>query len=83
MWGKGIYFAVNANYSCPGYSFAALGEPRTYEVFFANAVIGNTTEIPSTRGLFCPPLLPGSNDQHYDSVKGHTGNSDVYIVYKN
>lgn len=21
MWGRGIYFAVNANYSCPGYSF--------------------------------------------------------------
>ena len=21
MWGKGIYFALNANYSCPGYSF--------------------------------------------------------------
>jgi hypothetical protein len=25
MWGKGIYFAVNANYSCPGYSYKVPG----------------------------------------------------------
>jgi hypothetical protein len=25
MWGKGIYFAVNANYSCPSYSFKVPG----------------------------------------------------------
>ena len=25
LWGRGIYFAVNANYSCPGYSFKVPG----------------------------------------------------------
>jgi hypothetical protein len=25
LWGKGIYFAVNANYSCPGYSWKVPG----------------------------------------------------------
>jgi hypothetical protein len=73
MWGKGIYFAVNANYSCPAYSFPVPGQPKTYEVFFANVAIGNTCEMPQqARGLFCPPPLPGSADEYYDSVKGHT-----------
>ena len=83
MWGKGIYFAVNANYSCPGYSFPVPGQPKTFEVFFANAIIGNFCEMPSNGSLLVPPLLPGSQDKHYDSVKGFTGGSDVYIVYKN
>ena len=83
MWGKGIYFAVNASYSCPGYSYPVPGQPKTYEVFFANAIIGNSCDMPSTNNLFVPPLLPGSYDQHYDSVKGFTNGSDVFIVYKN
>ena len=83
MWGKGIYFAVNASYSCPSYSYSVPGEPNTYEVFFANAIIGNYCDMPSKRVLLVPPLLPGSSDQHYDSVKGFTNGSDVFIVYKN
>lgn len=62
MWGKGIYFAVNANYSCPAYSFAVPGMPKTYEVFFANVIIGNACDLPSDRSLMCPPPLPGSVD---------------------
>jgi hypothetical protein len=74
MWGKGIYFAVNANYSCPNYSYSC-GSGQ-YEVFFANVVIGKDKEMPSTSSLLCPP-------DGYDSVKGHTNGSDVYMVYKN
>jgi hypothetical protein len=69
--GKGIYFAVNASYSCPGYSYPVPGLPKTYEVFLANVIIGNASGTGSS-GLTCPPL-------NYDSVKG----ADMYIVYKN
>jgi len=84
MWGKGIYFAVNASYSCPGYSHPVPGLPNVYEVFAANVVIGNVIDT-GTRNdgtLRAPPKIPGKNE-HYDSVKGHTNGSDVYIVYKN
>jgi hypothetical protein len=39
-WGKAIYFAVNAIYSCPAYSFVVPDEQNQYEVFCANVVIG-------------------------------------------
>jgi hypothetical protein len=72
MWGKGIYFAANANYSCsPGFAFHVPGQLRTYEAFFTNVAIGNPCDMPSTKGLFCPPLLPGRANQYYDSVKGN------------
>ena len=83
MWGKGIYFAVNANYSCPAYSYQVPGLSKTYEVFFANVTIGNFCDMASTNVLKEPPLLPGCSDKYYDSVKGHTNNSDVFIVYNN
>ncbi len=30
-----------------------------------------------------PDLLPGSLTDRYDSVKGFTGNSDVFMIYAN
>lgn len=84
MWGKGIYFAVNANYSCPNYSHIVPNESDTYEVFMADVVIGTTidTGTKNDSNLREPPVVPGAK-YHYDSVKGHTNGSDVYIVYKN
>jgi len=41
MWGKGIYFAVNANYSCPHYSHIVPNMNQTYEVFLADVATGN------------------------------------------
>lgn len=54
MWGKGIYFAVNANYSCPGYSYVVPGT-NTYEVFAAYVITGNAFECLSNDGLQAPP----------------------------
>jgi len=64
MWGKGIYFAVNANYSCPNYSFQVPGLPNVYEVFAANVVIGNDidTGTNNDRNLKEPPSIPGTSD---------------------
>jgi len=53
---------------------------NTYEVFFANVIIGNALEMKSNKNLYEPPT---ENNIRYDSVKGNTQGSDVYIVYKN
>ena len=49
-------------------------------------VIGKAIVIPDenakTREFKEPPVIEGTNDS-YDSVQGHTGGSDVYMVYKN
>jgi len=45
-------------------------------------VIGNEIEIAPNNALLEPPANPSTNDR-YDSVKGNTNGSDVYIVYKN
>ena len=85
LWGRGIYFAVNANYSCPAYSYKVPGKTDVYEVFCANAIVGNFLDTGTTTNnkLREPPLIPGSTDVHYDAIKGHTAGSDVFIVYKN
>jgi hypothetical protein len=77
MWGKALYFAVNASYSCPGYCGNKLSD-GSYEVFFAEVTIGNCIDTGSNNNnsLKEPPA-------GYDSVKGHTNGSDVYMVYEN
>jgi len=45
-------------------------------------VIGREIEMAPNNGLFEPPAIAGTNDR-YDSVKGNTNGSDVFIVYKN
>ena len=84
MWGKGIYFAVNANYSCPNYSHIVPNAHQTYEVFLADVVTGEyiDTKTSNDPNLREPPMIPGEK-KHYDAVKGHTNGSDVFIVYKN
>ena len=80
MWGKGIYFAQNASYSCGANRYSYPVSANTYEVFFANVIIGNALEMKSNKNLYEPPT---ENNIRYDSVKGNTQGSDVYIVYKN
>lgn len=40
MWGRALYFAVNASYSCPAYSYKIPGTD-TYQVFLTEVVLGN------------------------------------------
>lgn len=83
MWGKGIYFAVKASYSCPHYCNKVKGMDQTYEVFLANVILGNSHLTPTSRDIREPPLIEGKKDEHYDSIKGNTNGSDVFIVYDN
>jgi len=84
MWGKGIYFAVNANYSCPNYSHIVPNAHQTYEVFLADVVTGNYIDMKASNdpNLVEPPMIPGTM-QNYDAVKGHAARGEIFIVYKN
>ena len=82
MWGRALYFAVNASYSCPNYSHPIAGQPGTYQVFLAEVVLGNSVELPSTRELMEPPFTKDGS-KRYDSVTGYTCGSNVFMVYAN
>lgn len=80
MWGLANYFAHNSKYSNDYSSKTAAGESQ---MFMATVNVGKFFEMNPDRSLKMPPLLPGSQADRYDSVKGHTGGSDVYMVYSN
>jgi len=83
MWGTGNYFAVNASYS-DGYAHH-LSNSRIKQMFLAKVLTGNSIQLCSDNRLRLPPVkekLP-TGDVRYDTVKGNTGGSDVYIAYSN
>ncbi|MDR3547318.1 MAG: hypothetical protein P4M11_03410, partial [Candidatus Pacebacteria bacterium] len=80
LWGKGMYFAVNASYS----DDYAHKEGEMSHMLMANVIIGNAFDYgdKTDDSLKHPPLLPGDKVKRYDSTKGVTGGSDVYIIYE-
>ena len=48
-------------------------------------MIGNTVNCLPNKALRMPPPLNAAKNPNllYDSVKGHTGGSDVYMIYTN
>ncbi|XP_019853671.1 PREDICTED: uncharacterized protein LOC109582998 [Amphimedon queenslandica] len=77
MWGRGAYFAVNAQYSGGSYAF---NSPQGQQIFLAFVLTGDSIAMQSNRSLVTPPSKEdGSGD--YDSVNGETGSSQIYIVY--
>ena len=56
-------------------------------MFYARVFVGKSIELEydvnTTRKLKLPPLLPNSTVDRYDSVKGNTNNTDVYMIYYN
>ncbi len=78
-WGRGVYFAVNASYS-DSYTHKNNGMK---EMLVAKVVVGNFKDYGTTQdsSLKHPPKVPGEAVKRYDSVKGNTGGSDVYMIY--
>ena len=81
MWGRATYFAVNASYS----KDYASSEGGVNQFFLARVLIGDHVELPATQALLMPPVRDDLEHQfakttRYDSVKGHTGGSDVFMV---
>jgi hypothetical protein len=77
MWGKAVYFAQNASYST---SYAFRGD-NCRKFFLAEVLLGEVVPL-QQQSLIKPPNKPGTTIE-YDSVRGHTGGSDVYMVYAN
>ena len=84
MWGTGTYFAVNASYS-DNYCYRSPSHGK--QMILASVLTGETYRCPPDGSLKKPPIKPrkcgarGFEDELYDSVSGHTGGSDVYIIY--
>ena len=51
-------------------------------MFMALVTLGKEIKLQSDRTLRQPPNQPGTNIP-YDSVKGFTGGSDVFMIYSN
>ena len=79
MWGKGVYFAENASYSI-NYSFS---ENNCRYMLYCKVFVGEYIEMPPKQSLKEPPYRDEARRIMYDSVKGNTGGSDVYILYEN
>ncbi len=88
MWGTGNYFAVNASYS-HSYRHTVEGTTTTFQMFLAEVLTGDHYDYGSVsnNALRLPPVKTVSNldiqNPRFDSVKAFTGNSEIYIVYKN
>jgi len=84
MWGRAVYFAVNASYSCGSYAHSVPnGHPLSdgsvlangaKVVLFAKVQVGKEHPCPSNSSLRGPP-------DGFESIKGNTGGSDVYMIY--
>lgn len=83
LWGKAIYFAQNASYSC---NYAFKNEDGTLSFFLAKVAVGDYIELAPEK-LKLPPLKMSLSEsevkKRYDSVKGKTNGSDVYMIYDN
>lgn len=80
MWGHANYFADKSQYS-NSYRFNVPGTNKA-QMFIASICTGKHIELQPDRTLKMPPLVPGSTDK-FDSVKGNTGGSDVFMAYSN
>lgn len=78
MWGAACYFAVKASYS---HNYTHV-DNNTCQLFLAEVLIGDCATRPSGR-YETPPMKEDGTNNEYDSIKGFTNGSDVYMVYSN
>ena len=89
MWGAGAYFAAKASYShAYSYqhtekSFLGLFPSNYRKMFLASVLVGDEVELKSTSNTRKFREAPKKPDgfTSYDSVKGFTNGSTVYVVY--
>ena len=86
LWGEGSYFAVNASYS-DNYSHSLPGT-QGKQMLICKVLTGECCNYGSQKdsSLRQPPMKSSSGtgafeEERYDSVKGYTNGSYVYVVY--
>lgn len=85
LWGEGAYFAVNAEYSD---TYAHVLSDGSRQFFMALVLTGVSITWGEDRSLKKPPLKDSNQtgnstfaDERYDSVRGKTRGSYIYVVY--
>lgn len=83
LWGKGTYFAVNANYCDSRFAFTT--SKGTKQLFVARVLTGRSIKISKpNRTLKEPPRMPDSGTDAYDSVNGvvqQPVHTQIYVIY--
>lgn len=87
LWGMGSYFAVNASYS-DAYAYQTMMHGVNVKQMFICKVLTGESYVARAKdeSLRQPPLKLATSrgsfaEERYDSVKGYTNGSDVYVVY--
>lgn len=86
LWGTGSYFAVNASYS-DAFAYKTVHGVIRKQMFICKVLTGESYAAErKDESLRQPPLKPATSqgsfaEERYDSVKGYTNGSHVYIVY--
>lgn len=87
LWGTGSYFAVNASYS-DAYAYQTMHGVNVIKQMFICKVLTGESYVAEAKdnSLRQPPLKPVTSqgsfaEERYDSVKGYTNGSYVYVVY--
>ena len=83
LWGKGTYFAVDANYCDCRFAFLTSEEKR--QLFVARVLTGRSIKMPKpNRTLKEPPRMSDSGTDAYDSVNGFVQqpvHAQIYVIY--
>ena len=84
LWGTGAYFAVNASYSNNYYYVKNVDQKlKVKQLLLVKVLTGNSCSYGTQNDpkLTKPPPLSKGNPLLYDTVKGITSGSCVYVVY--
>jgi len=89
-WGRAVYFAVNASYSCghPQWYGYAYKLPNGYKLSDGSTLPTGTKVVIYAKVIIGKAQFSGKEergrknpDPDFDSVKANTNGSDVYMVY--
>ena len=80
MWGQAVYFAVNSSYS---HDYRHTQADGSFQMFYARVMVGKYILKNNDASITMPDLLPGNLVERYDTIKGHTNGSDVFMIYAN
>jgi O-acetyl-ADP-ribose deacetylase (regulator of RNase III)/cold shock CspA family protein len=79
MWGRGCYFAVNASYS-NNYAHSLGSNEKQF--FLADVLVGDWLDKTATSSLVRIVDKNPQTNNDYDSYRGHTGGSYIFILYR-
>ena len=73
LWGRALYFAEQASYSVPNFSYKVPGTP-CQQVFLVDVLLGKSVTLPMSCHIIKPPLP-------FDSVNGKALGQPIHMVY--